>query len=227
MERIVPYLISALFLLLMFLLMRLTHFLTDRRASRKILTFGRAAEDTVGALLMTRFGGDAVLHNVYLPYRTKDGIAYTEVDCIAILPAGIVPIEVKSLVGRITNPDGKTWHQSTVTRSGEQKELDFVSPILQNERHMEALIGIFEQERVLPKPRLENMVVFTSNRASFVYVRQKEIFTLSEALEFLDEWAKEGPLDKKQRLAIRRSILQNAVSKRQAIRQNRRIRQNP
>lgn len=223
MTVVLPYLFAALFLLVAFLLMRLTLSLCDKAARRNILSFGKAAEDTVGALLISLFGAENILTNLYLPYRTKNGTAYTEVDCIAVLRQGVVSIEVKSLVGTITNPDAKAWHQSRSEKDG-AKELDFINPIWQNERHVAAIIGIMEKARILTKPSVKNMVIFTSTRAEFVYAEQAEIFSLSEAIRFLKEYDSVDALSKKERRKVARAIKRSAVPKRQAMRHNRKKR---
>ena len=102
-----------------------------------------------------------------------------------ILKGKIAVIEVKSLVGSIYNPPSDTWHQSAKMRDGETKELDFFNPIRQNERHIAALAGILEKAKITPKPKIENLVIFTSSRAVFTYERQKEIYTLPEAIKKL------------------------------------------
>lgn len=226
MAAVLPYLIAALILLAAFLLMRLTLLLCDKATKRKILTFGKAAEDTVGALLISMFGADSILTNLYLPYRTRNGTAYTEVDCIAILRQGIVSIEVKSLVGTITNPDSKTWHQSRLEKDG-AKELDFINPIWQNERHVAAIIGIMEKKRFTVKPNVINMVLFTSPQANFVYVEQAEIYRLPDAVRFLKEFNVGNALSKKDCRSIVRAIKKSAMPKRQAVRHNRKIRHDP
>lgn len=223
MELLFPVFIAAAFLGLSYLLMRAVIALEKLSARRKILSYGKAAEDTVAALLVSHFGPNVILTNRYLPYRTKNGTAYTEVDCIAVLRGAVAAIEVKSLVGSIRNPDTELWHQSAVTRDGDIKELDFTNPILQNERHILSLVGIFEKERISPKPRIENLVIFTSDKVSFARARQSEIYSLSSAIERLKELNRIYTLSGKERYAILRSIKKHAKPKRAALRINRRV----
>ena len=67
-----------------------------------------------------------VISNAVLPVYTSAGKRYTEIDNIIVLPTCVAVIEIKSMIGRIENPEGaQTWRQNAVTRSGEIKELDF------------------------------------------------------------------------------------------------------
>lgn len=223
MEAIRPYLYAALFLFCVFLLIRLTIFICNKAAQRKILKFGRAAEDTVGALLISMFGARYILTNLYLPYRTKNGTAYTELDCIVVSTQGILSIEVKSLVGTITNPNAKTWHQSRADE-GREKEMDFINPIWQNERHVKALIGIMEKARLRNKPKVTSMVVFTSNHAKFVYHKQPEIYSLPEAIRFLKEQGQSRTFSERERKKIVRAIKKSSMPKHKALRHNRKLR---
>ena len=224
MEFLVPILICAVFILAAYGLMRLSLFISSTMARRKILSYGKASEDTVSALLISHFGAANVISNKYLPYRTKNGTAYTEIDCIVILKGRIAVIEVKSLVGTIHNPNSDTWHQSAVMRDGERKELDFINPILQNERHISALAGIFEKEKITPQPKMESLVIFTSARAAFTYDRQKEVYSLPEAIKKLKAMNTGKGYRLRDRLKIKRTIQKYAKSTRQAMALNRKIR---
>lgn len=224
MEFLVPILICVVFVLAAYGLMRLSLAVSSAMARRKILSYGKASEDTVSALLISHFGASHVISNQYLPYRTKNGTAYTEIDCIVVLKGKIAVIEVKSLVGTIYNPNTDTWHQSAVTRDGDRKELDFVNPILQNERHIAALAGILEKGKITPKPKIESLVIFTSARASFTYDRQKEVYTLPEAIKKLKAMNTGNDLNLRSRLKIIHTIRKYSKSRRQAAAANRRIR---
>lgn len=224
MEFLMPILICAVFILAAYALMRLSLFISSTMARRKILSYGKASEDTVSALLISHFGAANVISNKYLPYRTRNGTAYTEIDCLVILKGRIAVIEVKSLVGTIYNPNSDTWHQSAVMRDGERKELDFISPIQQNERHIAALAGIFEKEKITPKPKMESLVIFTSARASFTYDRQKEVYTLPEAIKKLKSMNTGKDYKLRDKLKITRTIQKYSKSKRQAMAMNRKIR---
>ncbi len=217
MEFLTPILICAAFIFAAYGLMRLSLFLSNTAARRKILSYGRASEDAVSALLASHFGVTYVLSNRYLPYRTKNGISFTEVDCIVILKGKIAVIEVKSLVGSIYNPPSDTWHQSAKMRDGETKELDFFNPIRQNERHIAALVGILEKAKITPKPKIENLVIFTSARAVFTYERQKEIYTLPEAIKKLKAMNTGRKFRFRDRIKILHTIRKYAKSKRQAM----------
>ena len=131
MEFLTPIFICAVFVLIAYGLMRLALFISSTAARRMILSYGKASEEAVSALLISHFGASNVICNRYLPYRTPTGTAFTEIDCIVILRGRIAVVEVKSLVGSIYNPPSETWHQSAVMKNGEHKELDFVNPILQ------------------------------------------------------------------------------------------------
>lgn len=217
MEFLIPILICAVFVLIAYGLMRLALFISSTAARRKILSYGKASEETVSALLISHFGASSVICNRYLPYRTPSGIAYTEIDCIVVLKGRIAVIEVKSLVGSIYNPPSDTWHQSAVMRNGERKELDFVNPIMQNARHVAALSGILERAKITPKPKIESLVIFTSSRAVFTYDRQKEIYTLPEAIKKLKAMNTGRRFRLRDRIKILHTIKKCAKSKRQAM----------
>ena len=104
MEFLTPIFICAVFVLIAYGLMRLALFISSTAARRKILSYGKASEEAVSALLISHFGASNVICNRYLPYRTPTGTAFTEIDCIVILRGRIAVVEVKSLVGSIYNP---------------------------------------------------------------------------------------------------------------------------
>ncbi len=217
MKFLTPIFICALFVLAAYGLMRLSLFISSTAARRKILSYGKASEETVAALLMSHFGASNVICNRYLPYRTQNGIGYTEVDCIVILKGRIAVIEVKSLVGSIYNPPSETWHQSAVMRNGERKELDFINPIMQNARHVSALSRILKSAKITPAPKIESLVIFTSTRAVFTYERQKEIYTLSEAVKKLKAMNGGRRFRLRDRMKIFHAIKKHAKSRRQAM----------
>ena len=217
MEFLTPIFICAVFVLIAYGLMRLALFISSTAARRKILSYGKASEEAVSALLISHFGASNVICNRYLPYRTPTGTAFTEIDCIVILRGRIAVVEVKSLVGSIYNPPSETWHQSAVMKNGEHKELDFVNPILQNARHAAALSGILEKAVLSSKPKIESLVIFTSARAVFTYERQKEIYTLPEAVKKLKAMNKGRRFRLRDRIKIHHVIQKSAKSKRQAM----------
>lgn len=225
MEVLVPYLLCALFLLAAWGLLRLSLRISSSAARRKILSYGRASEDAMAALAASYFGSTNVLANCWIPYRTKNGTAYTEIDCIVFLRGKIAVLEVKSLVGTIRNPDTGTWHQSARMRDGTQKELDFVNPLWQNERHTAALVSLFEKERLDFPISVESLVVFTSNRAVFTYPKQEGVYSLSEAMKELHRLNNTGSAFKfGEKLKIHRTIKKYTKSKRQAMAINNKLR---
>ena len=71
---------------------------------------------------------------------------------------------------------------------------------------------------------MESLVIFTSARAAFTYDRQKEVYSLPEAIKKLKAMNTGKGYRLRDRLKIKRTIQKYAKSKRQAMALNRKIR---
>ena len=88
---------------------------------------------------------------------------------------------------------------------------------MQNARHAAALSGILEKAGLSSRPKIESLVIFTSARAVFTYERQKEIYTLPEAVKKLKAMNKGRRFRLRDRIKIHHVIQKSAKSKRQAM----------
>lgn len=183
MEKIIPFIMCALFILAAYGLLKLSLFISSYVTQKKILSYGVASEDAATTLFCSYFGMKNVISNAVLPIYTSAGKRYTEIDNIIVLPTCIAVIEIKSLIGRIDNPEGaQLWRQNAVTRSGELKELDFRNPFHQNERHAAA---VKEALKNMPfAPPVYGFVVFTSPRVSFIH-KNEDILKPMQAVDKL------------------------------------------
>lgn len=181
MEKIIPFIMLAVFIFAAFGLYRLAVFISSYVTRKKILSYGVLSEDAATALFCSYFGMKNVISRAVLPVDTPAGKRYTEIDNIIVLPTCIAVVEIKSMIGRIDNPAGAAyWRQSAVTRTGEHKELDFRNPLMQNERHIAA---VKEAIKFLPlRIPVYGFTVFTSPRVSFVY-ENDEILKPTEAVD--------------------------------------------
>lgn len=210
MKLLTPLFLCAVFLLAAYGLMRLTLAISALLARRRILTGGKATADTACALLATYFGTSSVIAGKSLPCRTADGTAYTKVDCILILKGRIVVIEIKTLSGTIYSSASGTWR--AVAAPGREQE--FPNPLLQNEHHVNALIGILEKEHIAFHPTVSGMVIFTSARAKFAYEQSPNILTLPEAVKKLQAMSRQERFSLKETLLLHRAIRKHAKSTR-------------
>ena len=209
MEKLAPIIMSVIFIIIAYGLMKLTLKISASAAKKKILSYGRPSEGAASALFCAQFGEMNVLSNKWLLCQDVRGRKlYTEIDDIIVLGSCIVCVEVKSLVGKIDSDGEYTWHQSVRTRTGEMKELDFTNPILQNERHIEALKAVLAKERI-PCPPIYNMVVFTSEKATLTS-DHPQVYRLADAVDYIKALSKAKTLSTKQRLEIIRAINRNS-----------------
>lgn len=210
MKFLTPLFLCAIFLLAAYGLMRLTLAISSLITRRRILADGKATVDTACALLATYFGTSNIIAEKSLPCRTASGTFYTKVDCILILKGRIVVIEIKTLSGTIYPSVSDTWH--AVTAPG--REQNFPSPLLQNEHHVNALIGILEKEHITPQPTVSGMVIFTSARARFVGERNSSVFTLPDAVKKLQALNRQERFSLKETVSLHRAIRKHAKSPR-------------
>lgn len=190
MEKIIPFIMCAVFVLAAYGLLKLSLFISSYVTRKKILSYGVASENAATALFCSYFGMKNVISNAVLPVYTSAGKRYTEIDNIIVLPTCVAVIEIKSMIGRIENPEGaQTWRQNAVTRSGEIKELDFRNPFIQNDRHAAA---VKEALKNMPfAPPVYGFVVFTSPRVSFVFKNDK-ILKPTQAVDKLQQLSSRG-----------------------------------
>ena len=174
MEKFIPFIMLAIFILAAYGLYRLSVFISSYVTRKKILSYGVLSEDAATALFCSYFGMKNVISRAVLPVYTSAGKRYTEIDNIIVLPTCVAVVEIKSMIGRIDNPDGAAyWRQSAVTRAGEHKELDFRNPLMQNERHVAA---VKEALKNMPlRVPVYGFTVFTSPRVSFVYKNDERL----------------------------------------------------
>lgn len=209
MEKFAPIIMCAIFVAIAYGLMKLTLKISAAATKKRILAYGRPSENAASALFCSQFGEMNVLTNKWLLCQdTRGRKLYTEIDDIIVLPSCIVCVEVKSLVGNIASDGEYMWHQSVRTRTGEMKELDFANPILQNERHVDAVKAVLEKENV-PCPPIYNMVVFTSEKVAFSH-EHPQIYSLADSVEYIKALSKARTLSTKQRLDIIRAINHNS-----------------
>ena len=190
MEKLIPLVMCAIFILIAFCLWKLTIKISSFAARRKILSYSRASEEATSVLLISYFGEFSVMTNTFLPIRTTRGTVYTDVDNIVILPTCIAVVEVKSMKGQIFTGNSQKWHQSVRLKTGERKEIDFENPVIKNERHIITLTEIFEREHI-PTPPIYNIVMFSSDKVIFSE-EQPEVYTRSAAIEKMRALSKRG-----------------------------------
>ncbi|MGN1094925.1 MAG: nuclease-related domain-containing protein [Eubacteriales bacterium] len=225
MEKLTPFIMCVIFLAVAFCFWRLALKISSYAARRKILSYGKASEESTSVLLISYFGELAVHTNVWLPLKTKNATIYTEIDDIVILLTCIAVIEVKSMTGQIFNGDSRTWHQSTRLRSGERRELDFENPIIQNERHIIALTKILENEKI-DIPPIYNIVIFSSNKVVFSE-DSPEVYSLSNAINKMKELSNGKKLSHKEKLKISRAIKKYSTNPVKARAHNAKVRKLP
>lgn len=190
MEKLIPFIMCAVFILAAYGLLKLSLFISSYFTRKKILSYGVASEDAATALFCSYFGMKNVLSRAVLPVYTSAGKRYTEIDNIIVLPTCVVVIEIKSMIGRIDNPEGaQTWRQSAVTRTGEHKELDFRNPFIQNDRHAAAVKEALKNFSFAPP--VYGLVVFTSPRVSFVY-KDENILRPTQAVDRMQQLSLRG-----------------------------------
>lgn len=181
MEKLIPFLMAAIFVAAAFGLLKLALAVSSRMTREKILSSRAVSGEAATALFCSYFGMKNVLSHVVLPVETPVGRRFTHVDAVVLLPTGLVVLELKDLAGQIENRDDRVWHQSTVTKTGETKEADFVSPFIQNERHLFAVREILGKAIPVSIP-VTGLVVFTSPHVSFTKKRP-DVYSLTGAVD--------------------------------------------
>jgi hypothetical protein len=95
-----------------------------------------------------------VLHNVFVPSRSGEG-SMTEVDHVIVSAFGIFVIETKHYSGWIYgHPDDTKW-----TRTNFRHKQSFLSPLKQNQGHINALACFLD----LPRSKFHSIVCFTGD----------------------------------------------------------------
>lgn len=188
MEKLVPFLMAAIFVAAAFGLLKLALAVSSQLTRQKILASKAGSEEAATALFCSYFGMKNVLSHVVLPVNTSVGRRYTRLDAVVLLPTGLVVVELKDLSGQIENRDDRIWHQSTVTRSGEPREVDFASPFMQNEHHILAVRNVLGKAVSVP---IHGLVVFTSPHVSFARKRD-DVYTMAGAVDALQTLSSHG-----------------------------------
>ncbi len=209
---LIPYFYCALFLLAMYILMRIAIMLTCFFGKRDFLANGKATITSVAAHMICRYGEDNVISHRYFP-MTDD--SYEEIPLIVIMQTGIAVIEARNATGNIT-PSGDVWHQSYVNRYGDTKTADLPNPVLDNEIHAEALEEIFREARFRKIPKIVPITVIPAQRVRFHGVMPKEITDAAALPRFLKNQDRGRPLSRAEKKAIREVLRQYAKRRRQA-----------
>ena len=205
-----PLVLCAVFLLIAYGLMRLALFASSLAARRRILQAGRLSSDAICALLVSHFGGFAVISSKAFPCRTPNGPSYTKIDCVLILRRGIAVVEIIPFGGTIYNGDAERWYR--VTESGRQ---EFPNPLRQSKKHVAALTALLEREKIDFAPELTSLVIMPSSRTTFVQGQQNGIYALPDALRMLRKMNTGKGLSLLERIRLRRAFGKYAKRPRQ------------
>ena len=115
----------------------------------------------------------------------------------------------KDMMGKIYCDDEYLWHRAVRTRSGELKENDFESPIIQNENFSDSLSVLLKNEN-LPAYKITCITIFTSEKNIFEG-KPDSVFTLADGAEYIKSQKSKKPLSKKERATIIRAIRKNST----------------
>lgn len=215
MEKLTPFIMCAVFVLVSFCFWKLAVGLSSLAARKKIMAQkNEVSKEATSVLLLSHFGEFAVLPNAWLPMKVGKFTLYSKVDNIVLLPSCIAVVHVESMRGQIFGGNAPMWHQSVRLPSGERKENDFENPVLSNEKNIIALTKIFEREKITTPP-IYNIIIFSSNKVVFSE-ESAEVYSLSAAIAKLKALAKGKKLPRKERHRLRRIIKKYSVSPKKA-----------
>ena len=215
MEKLIPFVMCIVFVLVLLCLWLLAIKLSSLAARKKIMSQKQeASKEATSVLLLSHFGEFSVLPNMYIPSRNGKFTLYSKVDNIVILPSCIAVVHVESMRGQIFGGSASTWHQSVRMPGGERKETDFENPILVNEKNIIALTKIFEREKI-PTPPIYNIIIFSSDKVLFSD-EMAEVYSLSAAIAKLKTLAKGKKVPLKERMTWRKTIKKYSVSHKKA-----------
>ena len=210
MEKLIPFIMCAFFVLISFGFWALAVKLSSYAARQKILAHKNAAsKEATSVLLMSHFGEFSVLHNICLPIKTEKALLYVKIDNIVILPTCIAVVQVESMSGQIFNGDSRIWRQSIRMPDGTHKKKDFENPITNNERNIIALSSIFEKKKI-QSPILRNIIIFSSDNVIFSD-DCPEVYSLSTAIEKMKVLSKGDRIPLGERLKLIRTIKKCSV----------------
>ena len=225
MEIFAPFFLCAIFLAIMYGLMRLTLYFSNLSARRSIMQSGNYTAKTVHALLYAYFGSKYLKSHVHLPRRTKYGTAYDKYDHILILNGNAVIIKICEENGKIDNLSGaENWYMYRRTRTGDEKQIVFENPIAATLTQKKALSELFENSEIDAKVSIETLIIFPSRRIKFSIPRQKEILSPPEAISKLLEMNKKPGLTKNDKDILIKSIRRFSRSASYAAAKNRKLR---
>ena len=221
-EKLIPFVMCIVFVIIAFGLWLLAVKLSSLAARKKIMAQkNEASKEATSVLLLSHFGEFSVLPNVYLPSRNGKYTLYSKVDNIVLLPSCIAVVHIESMRGQIFGGSSSTWHQSVRLQNGERRENDFENPILLNEKNIIALTKIFEREKITTPP-IYNIIIFSSDKVLFSD-ESAEVYSLSSAIAKLKTLSKGKRIPFKERLILRRTIKKYSVSSQKARTHNARV----
>ena len=207
MEKLAPLIMCVFIALIAFGLMKLALKISSSVTKKKILSYSRPSVDAASAYLCACFGEGNVLSGVWLPRLDRLG---RKMYCdISVVPSGIYIVNISDMMGKIYCDDEYLWHRAVRTRSGELKENDFESPIIQNEKFSDSLSVLLKNEN-LPAYKITCITIFTSEKNIFEG-KPDSVFTLADGAEYIKSQKSKKPLSKKERATIIRAIRKNST----------------
>ena len=210
MEKLAPLIMCVFIALIAFGLMKLALKISSSVTKKKILSYSRPSVDAASAYLCACFGEGNVLSGVWLPRLDRLGRKmYSEISDIIVVPSGIYIVNISDMMGKIYCDDEYLWHRAVRTRSGELKENDFESPIIQNEKFSDSLSVLLKNEN-LPAYKITCITIFTSEKNIFEG-KPDSVFTLADGAEYIQSQKSKKPLSKKERATIICAIRKNST----------------
>ncbi len=225
MERLIPYLMCALFIALMYGVMRFFLWLSFIRARRAVYQSGVYTSKTVHTLFLTQVPAKYLISQKAFPRKTKDGVEYEVCDHLLLLRGALVLVTVCRGNGIVQNhaEDGM-WTMKMRTKDG-TGTASFPDPILKGKQKKEALISVLRSETCKFPVPIEHIVIFPSREVRFAEPRQDEIKSPPEAMRRLAELHKTKKFSDEQLKLLLRMLKRHAKKPSQVMAKNTKPRQ--
>ncbi|MBQ9747757.1 MAG: hypothetical protein IJV98_03130 [Clostridia bacterium] len=224
MELIIPYLMCAAILAVLYVLMRLCLTVSNGRALRSVIKSGVYTKKTTYAALFAKFGSKKLRSHIYLPRRISRGVYFDRYEHVLVLSGGVAIVSLHVEEGTVHNPDGEElWHLSRRGRNGVEREFTFENPIAESTRRRAALDDLFSHAGLdFPIP-VETLCVFLSAGVKFTGPRQEAILSPPAALHKLSELDTKQTLTENERKRILDVLRRYARSASYATAKNKRL----
>ncbi len=181
MQYLMPYLMVAVGLIIMFGFLKLTIKIYSEISVTKIIKSHKIGSPETSAAFVLVFGQNNVITNASMRHLKSSNRVKYKFDNIIIQKNGIFLVTTCPLVGKIDTDDQYVWHQSYRQEGFGQVEADFNSPVEEAKQRITVLYEIAD-ELYLNRKYIKGLVCMSSPSAVLsTYV--DDVYNLEDTIQ--------------------------------------------